>query len=131
MRSHLNLNKVGSRDKMSLMQQKCHWLHYAKITHIQRYTPLFTRHACDRWNENLIDFFSLLSNKYISNISNLYNPDVNLSLVYQTIYDHMFSDPKWDHIFSYFCFLPGLYIFLIVCGNLTLTLNTGSCWNIL
>ena len=52
----------------------------------------FTRKFC----------FYLLLNKYISNISNLYNPDKNLSLASQTICDHIFIDPKSDHTFHIF-----------------------------
>ena len=43
--------------------------------------------------------FSLRLSTYISNISNIYNPDKKMSLVSQTICDHMFSDPKLDHTF--------------------------------
>ena len=54
--------------------------------------------------------FSLLSNPYISNISNIYNPDKNSSLASQTICDHMFSDPKSDHTFYSFFNILGLYV---------------------
>ena len=43
-----------------------------------------------RWKENVIDGFYLFSNHDTSNILNLSNPTVNLSLEYQT---------KWDNIF--------------------------------
>ena len=54
-------------------------------------------------------------NQYISNISNLYNPDVNLSLASQTICDHMFSYPKSDHIFSYFWLCTWFIYFFLSC----------------
>ena len=54
---------------------------------------------------------SLLSNQYISNISNVYNPDKNSSLVSQTICYHMLSDTKSDIYFMIFGYVPGLYIF--------------------
>ena len=73
-----------------------------KFPHIRISIPLSTKHAHDQCNENAIGGFSLLSNQYISNIPNLYNPDVNLSLSSQMICDHMFSDPKSDNIFPYF-----------------------------
>ena len=55
--------------------------------------------------------FSLLSNQYISNISNIYNPDVNLRLASKTICDQMLSDPNSDNIFQIFGYIPELYIF--------------------
>ena len=42
------------------------------------------------------------TNKYISNISNIYNPNVNLSSASQMKCDNMFSDQELDHIFSHF-----------------------------
>ena len=51
----------------------------------------------------LLDSFVLLRlNLYISTISSVYNPDQHLSLSYQTICDHMFSDPKLDHTLHVF-----------------------------
>ena len=46
--------------------------------------------------------FYLLSDRYISNISNIYNLDEKLSLASQTICDYMFSDTKSDHYFHIF-----------------------------
>ena len=54
-------------------------------------------------------FLPILLNQYISNIWNLYNSDVNLSISSQTICDHMFSDPKSYHIIRVFGYEPGLY----------------------
>ena len=46
---------------------------------------------------------------YISNISNLYNKNVNLSLSFQTIRDQMFPDPDSYNIFSdLFRYVPDL-----------------------
>ena len=64
-------------------------------------------------------FAYLISNTYISNIYNIYNPDENSSLESQTIRDHMFSDRKWDHtshVFGFstwliFCFFSYVDIF--------------------
>ena len=50
----------------------------------------------------LTDIFYLLSNPYIKNISNLYNPDKKLILKSPTLCDPMFSDPELDHIFHVF-----------------------------
>ena len=61
--------------------------------------------------------FSILLNWYISNISNLYNLEKNLSLSFQTISDHMFSDPKSDNTLQIFSYVPGIYFILILCGN--------------
>ena len=64
----------------------------------------FTRQFC----------FYLISNGYISKISNIYNPDKNLSLASQTIWDHLFSDPKSDHTFHIFWLCTWLiYIFFL------------------
>ena len=110
------LNKVGS------CAQKCHW--YVKTvidgcipTYISSYLDIYmwpTKNArvcqqCDGLFYTTV--FPLLLNQYISNISNLYNLDENLSLASQTIYDHNFSDPKLDHTFHIFGYVPGLYIF--------------------
>ena len=51
------------------------------------------------------DGFILHDNFYLRlspYISNLYNPEQNLSLASQTICDHMFSDPKLDYNFQFF-----------------------------
>ena len=72
-----------------------------KCSHIQISTPLSINHACN-WCNKRYQRFSLLLNQYISNISNLYNLDVDLSFASQMICDHMFSDPKLYYIYSYF-----------------------------
>ena len=76
--------------------------------HIWISIPLFTNHACAfQQKDGFIlhdSFCSLLSNQYISNISNIYNRDKILSLESQTICDHVFSDPKLDHLFTILCF---------------------------
>ena len=46
--------------------------------------------------------FYLHLNPYISDISNIYNTDEILSLAYQTIYEHMFTDPELYHNFHVF-----------------------------
>ena len=70
-------------------------------------------HSCmttkRRFYFTLHSYFSLLSNPYISNISNIYNRDKNLSLAFQTKCDHMISDTKSDHTFHFFVYLLGLY----------------------
>ena len=81
-----------------------------KFPHIRISIPWLTNQARNWCNKIFIDGFSLLSNQYISNISVIYNPDVNLSLVSQTVCDHTFSDPKSDHIF-YFIWLCTWFIF--------------------
>ena len=58
-------------------------------------------------------FFSLLSNKYISNISNLYNWDKNSSLGLHGICVHMFSDPKSDHTFHTFWLRTWIIFFFL------------------
>ena len=74
----------------------------------------------------LIDFFS----QDISIISNLCNPNVNLSLLSQAKLDNIFSHTDSDHIFSHFSVMYLVYIlFLLVCGNYLLTLKMGRCRN--
>ena len=75
-----------------------------------------------------IDF----SNDDTSNIPNLSNPNVNLSLASQTKCDDMFSDLELDHIFSHFLGTYLVYIlFLLRCGNYPLTSKRGRCRNLL
>ena len=119
--SHVNLNKVGSCGQISFIQKKCHWLSNVNFL-ISTYLP------CDLQKLLVIDAVKipltvlLLLNQYISNISNIYNPDVNLSLAYLTICDHMFSYPKSYNIFSYFwlhtwhifCFFSYVVIVLLL-----------------
>ena len=86
----------------------------------------------NRWNENVIDGFYLFSNYDTSNIPNLLNLNVNSSLAPQKKCDNMFSDPKWDHIFSHFLGTYLVYIFfLLVCGNYPLTSKRARCRNLL
>ena len=67
----------------------CYW--QSKLAHVINKTVLFYT----------TDFYLLL-NTYISNISNIYDTDQNLSLASQTICDQMFSYPKLDHAFHIF-----------------------------
>ena len=112
--------------------QKCH--RYKKIiidgritTYIYSYLNIYpvinkshSRVSTTRWFYFTRPFFSLLSNKYISNISNLYNTCENSSLSPQTICEHMFSDPKSDHTFHIFW----LRIWLIYFSSRTWKLST-------
>ena len=76
--------------------------------------------------------YILFSNHNISNISNISNPNVNLSLAPQTKCDNVFSYPESDHIFSHFLGTYLVYIFfLIICGNYPLTSKRGRCRNLL
>ena len=63
------------------------------------------------------------------------NPNKNLRLASQNKCDKMISDPIWSRIIYFnillFSYVPGLYIFLIVCGNYQLTLKRGRCRNLL
>ena len=75
-----------------------------------------------------IDF----SNRDNSNIPDLSNPKVHLRLESQTKFDNMFSDLESDHIFSHFLGTYLVYIlFLLVCGNYSLTSKRGGCRNIM
>ena len=76
--------------------------------------------------------FIYYSNQDTSNITNLSNMNVNLSLSSQTKCDNMFSDPESDQIFSHFSGTYLVYIlFLLVCDNYPLTSKRGRCRNIL
>ena len=98
-----------------------------------------TRLARDRWYQIVIDGTEMSSTVFIgftnhdtSNIPNLLNPNVILSLASQTKWDDMFSDPESDHIFSHFLGTYLVYIlFLLLCGNYPLTLKRGRCRNLL
>ena len=132
--SHVNLNKVGA----SSMERKFHRRYYINI--------LLSAYLSFNWQERLaIDedglrlmerkrYWQVLSfsNHDTSNIPNLSNPNVNLSLAYPKKCDNMFSDLKSDHIFSHFSGTYLVYIlFIIVWGNYPLTLKKGSCRNLL
>ena len=112
-----------------LYQYSCIRIFIVKLTSASR----------DQWSWLEIDRTKKLSTGFIYfsnhdtlNIPNLSNPNVNLSLAYQTKCDNMFSDPESDHIFSHFL---GTYLvcimFLLVCGNYPLTLKRGRCRNLL
>ena len=98
-----------------------------------------TRLARDRWYQIVIDGTEMSSTVFIgftnhdtSNIPNLLNPNVILSLASQTKWDDMFSDPESDHIFSHFLGTYLVYIFfLLVWGNYPPTYNRGRCNNLL
>ena len=107
--------------------------------HIQIFIMQSTRPYRYWWFRLAIDGTKMSSTGFIdfsnydtSNILNLSNPTVNLSLASQTKCNDMFLDPELDHMFSYFLgYIPGLYIFLLVCGNYPLTLKRGRCRNLL
>ena len=52
--------------------------------------------------KRLSTVFIDLKNRYITNISNMYNPNVNMSLASQTKHENMFTDTKSDNIFLHF-----------------------------
>ena len=110
-----------------------------KFSHICISILESTRLACNRWSQLTINGTKVSSTGFIylsyhdtSNIPNITNPTINLSLAFQTKCDNMFSDPESDHIFSHFL---GTYLvhilFLLVCDNYTLTLKMGRCRSIL
>ena len=89
---------------------KCHWWYYV-------YCIISYYLSCDKQNMPVIDetkiqlmvFFDFL-NKWFSNISNIYNLNVNLSLGSQTKCDNMFSDTKFYYIYFTF-YLRTWFIF--------------------
>ena len=98
-----------------------------------------TRSARDLWIWISIDGTKMLSTGSIdfsnydtSNIPNLSNPTVNLSLASPKKCDNMFSDTHPDHLFSYFLGTYLVYImFLLVCDHLPLTSKRLRCRNTL
>ena len=110
-----------------------------KYYHIRIFVMQLTRPDWDQQLLLAIDgtkmsstVFINFSNHDTSNIPNLLNPKVNLSLEYQTKCDNIFSDPESDHIFSHFLGTYLVYIFfLIVCDNYPLNSKMGRCMNLL
>ena len=94
----------------------------SKFSHIRISISWSTNQARNWFNKNIIDRFSLLLNKYISNVSNIYNLGLNLILASQKICEHMLSNLKSDHIYSYFwlriwftfCFFSYVVIFHLI-----------------
>ena len=128
--------RIIKRSKISSMQKKCHCRYYVNFL-ISVYLPFNRKiHTCDRWNKNVIDVFLDFLNQNISNISNIYNPNVNPSLESQKKCDNMFSYPLvGSYIFTFFSIFQLLtwfiYKFLLVCGNYWLTYERGRCRNLL
>ena len=125
--------RIIKRSKMSLMKQKCHWRYCVNFL-ISKCTSLnWQSHTFNRWIENFIDGFYRFLNQYISNISNIYNSNVNMSLASQTKCDNMISDPGvGSYIFTFPpSYVPGLCIFLLVCVKYPLNLKRGRCRNLL
>ena len=119
---------------MLLMQRKCHRRYYVNLL-IYEYISYGKQGmlAINGTKISSTGFINIL-NQYISNISNLYNPEENLRLASQTKCDIMFSYLKSDYIFSHFCFSVThlVYIFfIIVCGNYPLTSKRGRCRTLL
>ena len=77
------------------------------ITHVNNKTVLFYSTV-----------FFLLSNKFISNIS---NSETKLILEYQMICNHIFQIRSRIILLRCFSYVLSLYIFLLVCGNYTHT----------
>ena len=86
---------ITKRTKMSLMQQKCHQWYYVNFFIYEYLSFNWKIHGHNRWNKDVIDgYFLDFSNKYISNISNIYNPNENMSIESQIKCDNMFTDPE-------------------------------------
>ena len=66
--------RITKRSKMSSMQKKCHQGYYVNLL-IPGYLSFSLKiHTRNWWNKHAINGFSwLISNQYISNISNIYN----------------------------------------------------------
>ena len=95
------------------MQQKYHQRYYVNLL-IYKYISCNQqgRIAIDGTKTPLTGFIDF-DNHYIPNISNLYNPNVNMSLASQTKCDNMFFDTESDHIFSHFPVTYLVYIFFL------------------
>ena len=131
MHSHINLNKFGSRGKISLMQKNV----IGGTTNMYSCPNIYTivDNARSRSTEKMSSMsFIDYSNKYISNISNIYNLNVNMSLASKTKCDNMFLDTELDNIFSHSSVTYLVYtFFLLVCGYYTRTSKMVRCTNLL
>ena len=115
--SHVKLNKVGLRDKISLMEHKCHrWynvnLLISEYLQYNRQGRLAIDVTGSRSMKRKIPLTVFINIQVIvSKISGIYaNKNVNLSLASQMKCDNIFLDPESDHIFShFFSDAPGLY----------------------
>ena len=95
--SHVNLNKVGSGGQYLSMQQKFHW-RYAKksSTVLHKFPPIWIsilesiNHTCNLWKKISSMLLLIFPDQYISNISNIYNHNVNMSLASKMKCDNMF-----------------------------------------
>ena len=110
-------------NKLGPCAQKCHWYNNKMLSVLYYYVHYLIYHYLPRDRQSMLtlvinnmvfilhnSIFYLSSNPYISN---LYNLDQNLSLAYQTIRDHVFSDLKSDNTFYLFRLLAWLiYIFV-------------------
>ena len=91
--------------KMSSIRQNCHlrsyyYVHLLIFEYLSRAQKIMLVRVKTRRFYFIRKFcFSLLMYQYISNISNIYNPEENLTLAYQTICDHTFSNLKLYHTF--------------------------------
>ena len=97
--------------------KKCHWWSYYFVHFLMsEYLSYYWKNMLTRVNNKTVLFnmtvlFYLPSKKYISNISNIYNPDENLSLAFQTICEHIFQIRSRIILFIFFGYVNGLYIF--------------------
>ena len=82
--------QIIKRTKMSLMHKCFHQRYYVNFLVSEYLSFNLQSHAPDWWEKNVIDgYFPDFSNQ---NISNIYNPNKNLSLAFQTKCEIMFSD---------------------------------------
>ena len=117
--SFLWTKQIIKRTKMSLMQKCFHQRYYVNFLVSEYLSFNLQSHAPDWWEKNVIDgYFPDFSNQ---NISNIYNPNKNLSLAFQTKCEIMFSDlGVGSYIFTscfsqlrtwfIFCFFPYVVI---------------------
>ena len=126
-RSHVNLNKVITRGKISWMKRKRHRQYYQNLL-ISEYLSYIRQGTLAIYGTKIsltgLSIFQI-------NISQISTIRKNMSLASQTKCDIIFSDPKSDHIFPHFFSVTYMayILFVLIFGNDPLDSKRGRCWN--
>ena len=116
---------------MSLMQQEYHWGYYI-IFLISKYwsrdqQSMLTINAPKMSST----FFSAPKSIYLKYLQYLQSGHKFEISIQNDIWLHVFRSEVGLYIFIFLITYLVYSLFLIVCGNFPLTLNTGMCWNLL
>ena len=122
--SFLWTKQIIKISKMSSMHQDIHWQYYVNFLKSKYISYHRKNHARNWQNEISINGFSQFLYQYISNISNLYNLNKNLSLESQMKCDNMFLDPIRIRVFFFFfSYVLGLYFYFSYVVIVTIEVN--------